>query len=170
MPDGGRRILISPWFFNKASPKDRAIAWGILVIPLFTLFILGMMLLRREPMEQRIIWGCYVADGAPALKVERDFIRILDGSGRSLRYSVMPQKDGYSMLVEPALMLVPAAEGRLEFRADQGTGYFWALLPKASNYGRRMRSPDDFGGGFVLVTQGNDNVVYVRTIIGSSCI
>jgi len=149
--------------------KDKIIGWGIIGIPLATLFLLGFIFLRSDPIDQRVVWGCYIASGAPKLDVRSNTIRIADGSGRSLRYVAEPYKDGYRLTVRPALLLRPTPRGAYGFEQAQGIGYFWPLLTAGSDNPRKMRSQKDFGGRIALIAADGTPIIYVRSAAGKNC-
>ena len=171
--DDGR----SPWhlaamvasLFQDVPFKAKAIGWGIIVIPLATLALLGAMFLRPQPIDQRLVWGCYVSDNAPALVVEAGKILILDGQGRSLSYIAEPYKAGFRLTVQPALRLRPSAEGRYHFEQGPGIGYFWPLLAADSDNPREVRIPGDFGGRLSLIAADGTPIIYVRSSDRDGC-
>jgi hypothetical protein len=148
--------------FQDVPLKSKIIGWGIIVAPLASLFLLGAIFLRPDPIDQRLVWGCYVADGAPALAVQGNLIRVLDGKRRSLNYVAEPYKEGYRLMVQPALYLVPSAGGGYTFTQGRGIGYFWPLLARGSDEPRKVRSPQDYGGRLSLIASDGTQVIYVR--------
>jgi hypothetical protein len=150
--------------------KARAIGLGIVLGPLVILVLLGAIFLRRAPIDPRLVWGCYVAEGAPALAIEADRIRVLDGTKRALSYVAEPGKEGYRLSVHPALQLKPSARGRYGFVQNPGTGYFWPLLTAGSDNPRSMRLPQDFGGRLGLVAADGTTVMYARSGNERACL
>lgn len=148
--------------------KAKIIGWGIIVIPLATLALLGAIFLRPVPIEQRLVWGCYTAHDAPSLLVEDGTIRIIDGARRSMSYVAEPYKEGYRLTVRPALILKASGDGSDRFEQGRGTGYFWPLLSKNSDNPRKMRTPKDFGGRINIAAEGR-STIYVRSKDGKSC-
>ncbi|HWW56011.1 MAG TPA: hypothetical protein VN047_03860 [Sphingopyxis sp.] len=155
-------------FFMGTSLKDRVIAGGIIIIPLATLALLAAIFLRPEPIDQQAVWGCYVAVGAPALRVEANRIHILDGTHRSMSYVAEHQRR-YLLTVQPALQLSPSTGGSYSFVNGRGTGYFWPLLAEASDDLRGVSSPQDFGGRLGLVAADGTTIVYVRSESDDAC-
>ncbi|RYD44329.1 MAG: hypothetical protein EOP63_06140 [Sphingomonadales bacterium] len=155
-------------FFDGVSLRDQAIAGGIIFLPFATLVILAAIFMRAEPIDPRVIWGCYVADGAPALSVEPNKIQILDGTHRSLSYAA-EFKRTYVLTVQPALRLSSSKDGQYSFVEGRGSGYFWDLLAVGSDNPTSVRSPQDFGGRIGLVTTESTTVIYVRSESGSHC-
>lgn len=154
--------------FDGVAFRDLAIAGGIIFIPFATLVILAAIFMRAEPIDQREIWGCYVADGAPALSVEAGKIHILDGTHRSLSY-VADYKRTYGLTVQPALQLSSSTDNQYSFINGRGIGFFWQLLAAGSDNPRSLSSPHDFGGRIRLVTTESTTVIYVRSADGSPC-
>lgn len=157
------------WPFHQVPLKARIIGLGIMIGPLFVLLLIGMVFLRPDPIDQRQVWGCYVANGAPSLIVDRDRIRIVDGTGRSLRYLAEPTKQGYRLIVRPALLPQPSPAGTYVFAQQRGVGYFWPLLTADSDDPRRLHTPADYGGRFSLYASDGRFIVYVRSRDGAAC-
>lgn len=67
------------------------------------------------------------------------------------------------MVVRPALNLAPLPGGGYAFKEERGIGYFWSLLPRASDRSRDMRKPTDYGGRFQIVARDGQTIVYTRT-------
>lgn len=149
--------------FQDVPLRAKVIGWGIIVIPLATLALLGAIFLHPDPIDQRLVWGCYTADNAPDLAVQADTIRILDGTHRTLSYVAEPYKEGYRLTVRPALQLKPSSDGRFMFVQSTGTGYYWPLLTRGSDNPRKVRSPNDFGGRFSLITADGTRAIYLRS-------
>jgi hypothetical protein len=155
-------------FFRAIPLRSKIIGGGIIMLPLATLFAFGAFFLQPDPLDQRVVWGCYVLDGAPPLLIEADAIRIFDGTGRSLSYIAEPYKEGYRLSVRPALQLQLVATKRYEFRQARGIGYFWPLLTAYSDDPRRLRSPENFGGRVSVAANGT-SAVYVRSGDSQRC-
>jgi hypothetical protein len=148
--------------------RDRVIGWVILIGPLILLFILGALLIRPDPIDPRIVWGCYRLEDAPSLSVKPDRIDILDGTGRAFSYLIEPERGGYHLSVRPALRLKRVAKGRYEFKEARGLGYFWSLLTAYSDNAREVRSPDRFGGRISVASNGTP-AIYVRSASQGRC-
>lgn len=142
--------------------RAKIIGWAIIVVPLATIALLGAIFLRPIPIEQKLVWGCYIANDAPPFAVEESTIRILDGTRQSLSYIAEPYKEGYRLTVHPALILKASEGGRYRFEQGRGIAYYWPLLAKSSDNPRKMRSPEDFGGRIDVATEGR-SVIYVRS-------
>lgn len=155
-------------FLMGASLKDRAIAGAIIFIPLAALAFLAGIFMRPEPIDQRAVWGCYVAVGAPALRIEGSRVYILDGTHRSMTYVAAHDK-GYHLTVQPPLLLSPSTDGSYGFVSGRGTSYFWSLLAEGSDDQRGVNSPHDFDGRIGLVTADSKTVVYVRSGSNKGC-
>ena len=155
-------------FFRAVPLRAKIIGGGIIMLPFATIFALGAFFLRPDPIDERVVWGCYVLDGAPPLLIEADAIRILDGTGRSLSYVAEPYKEGYRISVSPALQLQLVATRRYGFKEVRGTGYFWPLLTAYSENPRRLRSPENFGGRISVAANGT-SAVYVRSGDSQRC-
>lgn len=156
-------------FFQDIPFRAKVVGWGILVIPFAALSLLGAIFLRPDPIDQRLVWGCYIAKNAPDLAIQADLIRIFDGTGRTLSYVAEPAKEGYRLTVRPALQLKPSAEGPYMFVQNRGTGYFWPLLATGSDNPRKVRSPKDFGGRLSLIAADGTPAIYVRSGDATSC-
>ena len=156
-------------FFSSIPFKDAVIGWGIIVIPLVTLFALAMIFLRPQPIDRAAVLGCYVAQGAPALDVTMDAIRIDAPPWQKFTYTVEPFKEGYQFTVEPALNLHPTDNGKYSWFLEKGIGYFWTLLPKNSNDSRMMDSPKDYGGRFQVIASDGASVIFKRTLNVEAC-
>lgn len=155
--------MSSDAFFAGVPLRAKLIDWGVLMGPLVILVVLARIYLRPEPIAAELVYGCYIAENAPWLKVEPGRIRVGDAERHSFAYVVEPAKEGYRFSVSPALALNPRPDGQYQFQNERGIGYFWPLLSRSSDVPRDLRSPKDFGGRFSVVSRGGLDVQYVRT-------
>ena len=116
--------------FDDVPLKDKVIGWSIIGLPLATLAVLGLIFLRPDPIDKKLVEGCYVADNSPSLDIQRDQILIIGDAQHAFRYEAEPFKEGYHLLVSPALNLAPLPNGGYAFQERRGIGYFWSLLPR----------------------------------------
>ncbi|MBB5985402.1 hypothetical protein [Sphingobium lignivorans] len=154
--------------FHDVPLKAKVIGWGIIFIPLATLVLLGAIFLRPEAIDQRLVWGCYVARDAPPLDIREDAIYIIEPARRRFSYVAEPSKTSYQLNVRPALLLKREPTGRYAFASTQGTGFFWPLLPALGNNRDRVRHPQEFAGRIQVAADGAD-VVYSRTSDADAC-
>ena len=155
--------------FDDVPFKDKVVGWSIIGLPLATLAVLGAIFLRPDPIDKQVVEGCYVADGAPSLDIQRELIHIIGERQQSFRYEAEPFKEGYHLVVRPALNLAPLPGGGYAFKEERGIGYFWSLLPRASDRTRDMRKPTDYGGRFQIVASDGQTIVYTRTDGRNTC-
>jgi len=113
--------------------------------------------------------GCYTAEGAPPLVIERDQIRIAEPEARIFHYVAESDKTGYRLAVTPALGLEPSAAGEYAFVRQKGVGYFWTLLPDLGSSDRKLRDPEDYGGRFEIVARDGVTVIYERSDTPERC-
>lgn len=150
-------------FFSAASLRDKLLGWSIIVGPLILLAGLGMIFLRPSPISKNTVVGCYVAQGAPALEVSPEGIRIEEPQRRKFMYIAEPDKFGYRLVVHPAMSLRRHRSGEYLFAQDaRGTGYFWPLLTAYSDDPKEMRKPSDFGGRFEVIADDGRAIIYER--------
>jgi hypothetical protein len=154
--------------FQDVPLKAKVIGWGIIFIPLFALVLLGTMFLRPEPINQRLVWGCYVAHDAPPLDIREDAIHIIEPAHRTLSYLAEPSKTSYQLNVRPALLLTREPTGRYKFSPTRGVGFFWPLLPAPGKNRDRVRHPEEYAGRIQIVADGGE-VVYSRTGDADAC-
>jgi hypothetical protein len=154
-------------FFEGARARDLVIGWGIIGVPIATLIVLGAVFLKPEPIPREQVFGCYIAMGAPSLRIRSDAIYIGDDRQGSFTYIAEPYKAGYHLTVSPALGLHPTKDGRYVFFPDRGIGYLWELLPKGT--ASRMRVPDDYSGRFEVIAANGTSVVYSRNGAAARC-
>lgn len=143
------------------------IGWGIIGVPLATLFVLGALFLRPEPISRQQVIGCYTAAGAPTLRIRSDAIYVGNDRQASFTYIAEPYKAGYHLTVSPASGLHPISDGRYAFSPDRGIWYFWELLPKGA--ASHMRALDDYSGRFEIIAADGSLVVYSRTDAATKC-
>jgi len=155
--------------FQNVPLKAKVIGWGIIFIPFAALVLLGIMFLRPEPIDQRLVWGCYVADGSPPLDIRRDTIYIIEPARRTFSYIAEPSKTSYQLNVRPALLLTREPTGRYEFSPTRGDGYFWPLLPTPGKNRDRVRHPGEYAGRIEIAADGG-GVVYSRTSDVRACL
>ena len=155
--------------FQNVPLKAKVIGWGIIFIPFAALVLLGIMFLRPEPIDQRLVWGCYVADGSPPLAIRRDTIYIIEPARRTFSYIAEPSKTSYQLNVRPALLLTREPTGRYEFSPTRGDGYFWPLLPTPGKNRDRVRHPGEYAGRIESGADGG-GVVYSRTSDVRACL
>lgn len=154
--------------FRDVPLKAKLIGWGIIVIPLAVLAILAATLLRPEPFDQRLVWGCYVADNAPALDIRKDAIHVIEPARRTFSYIAEPSKTSYQLNVRPALKLTHQPNGHYKFSSTQGIGFFWPLLPAPGKNRDRVRHPTEYAGRIeVAATEGA--VIYSRARKVDAC-
>ena len=150
-------------FFSGARLRDRLIGWSIIFVPLILLVALGMIFLRPIPIPKDNVLGCYLANGAPALTVSRDWIRIEEPQRRKFMYVAEPDKFGYRLAVAPAMSLRRQRSGAYLFAQDSsGAGYFWSLLTAESDNPQEMRKPSEYGGRFQVIADDGRAVIYTR--------
>jgi hypothetical protein len=154
--------------FRDVPLKAKVVGWAIIFIPLFALVFLGAMFLRPEPIAQRLVWGCYVADDAPPLDIRKDAIYIIEPARRSLSYVAEPSKTSYQLSVRPALLLTRELSGRYAFVPTRGDGFFWPLLPAPGKNRDRVRHPEEFAG-LIRIAADVGGVVYSRTRDADAC-
>lgn len=155
--------VTSTGFFSRVSLRDRLIGWSIIFVPLILLVALGMIFLRSTPIPRDTVLGCYFASGAPALEIDRDWIRIVEPQNRKFTYGAEPAKLGYRLTVAPAMSLRRQRSGEYQFAQDaRGIGYFWPLLTIQSDAPQDMREPSDYGGRFQVIADDGRAVIYTR--------
>lgn len=154
-------------FFEGAKTRDMIIGWGIIGVPIATLFVLGALFLKAEPISRQQVIGCYKALGAPNLHIRSDAIYIGDDRRGSFTYVAEPDKAGYHLSVSPALGLHPTSGGTYAFLPDRGIGYFWELLPNGS--ASHMRAPGDYSGRFEIIAADGSAVIYSRADAATKC-
>ncbi|RYF16314.1 MAG: hypothetical protein EOO77_12570 [Oxalobacteraceae bacterium] len=147
-------------FLEGASMRDIFLGWSIIGIPLATLLILGITLLKPDPISRQAVLGCYAARRAPLLWVRPDMIYVDHAKQGTFTYEAEPYKSGYHLSVAPALGLHPTANGKYRFTAEHGIGYFWELLPKGS--AANMREPGDYSGSFMIIARDGTPITYKR--------
>lgn len=116
--DGGEprhTALMAASLFHDTPLKAKVIGWGIIFIPFAALVLLGAIFLRPEAIEQRLVWGCYVARDAPPLDIREDAIYIIEPARRTFSYIAEPSKTSYQLNVRPALLLKREPTGRYAF-------------------------------------------------------
>jgi len=155
--------------FQNVPLKAKVIGWGIIFIPFAALVLLGIMFLRPEPIDQRLVWGCYVADSSPPLDIRRNTIYIIEPARRTFSYIAEPSKTSYQLNVRPALLLTREPTGRYEFSPTRGDGYFWPLLPTPGKNRDRVRHPGEYAGRIEIAADGG-GVVYSRTSDVRACL
>lgn len=155
--------------FDDVPFKAQVIGWSIIGVPLATLAVLGFVFLRPDPIDKQLVEGCYVADGSPSLDIQRDLIRIIGDAQHSFRYEAEPFKEGYHLVVRPALNLAPLPSGGYAFQQERGIGYFWSLLPRTGDRTRDVRKPTDYGGRFQVIARDGQTVIYTRTDRRNAC-
>lgn len=143
------------------------IGYAVLGVPIFTLFVLGAIFLKREPMSPQYLIGCYTATGAPTLKIRPKTVSYGKGRSHLLNYVVETSKDGYHLLVLPAMILRRGSDGTFAFSSGRGVGYFWDLLAKDGS--QRLRAPSDYDGQFYTIATDGSSVVYSRTNDKAEC-
>lgn len=156
-------------FFDNVGRKHLVAGVAIIFAPLAMLVVLGVLFLQPKPIAREIVFGCYVTNGAPALVIERDLIRIREPEARAFDYVAEPDKTGYRLSVRPALALEPVAAGRYTFVQQRGVGYFWTLLPARSSSRRILRKPEDYGGRFEMTARDGVTVTYTRSASARDC-
>jgi hypothetical protein len=154
--------------FKDVPLRAKLVGWGIIGIPLATLALLAAIFLRPEPIDQRLVWGCYVARDAPPLDVRKDAIYIIEPTRRTFSYIAEPSKTGYQLNVRPALLLERAPNGHYQFLSKQGIGFFWPLLPAPGKNRDRVRHPEEYAGRIEIAADGG-GVVYARTSDADAC-
>lgn len=159
--------LHSQGFFEGARARDMMIGWGIIMVPLVTLLVLGAILLKPEPLSRQTVIGCYTAAGAPTLRIRSNGIYVGNDHQPSFTYIAEPSKAGYQITVSPALGLHPISTGKYAFSPDRGIGYFWELLPRGA--ASHMRAPGDYSGRFEIIAADGTSVVYSRADLATKC-
>jgi len=148
--------------------KAKVLGWGIIVIPLAVLAILAATFLRPEPFDQQLVWGCYVADNAPALDIRKDAIHVIEPAHRTFSYTAEPSKTSYQLNVRPALLLTREPTGRYKFSSTRGIGFFWPLLPAPGKNRDRVRHQSEYSGR-IEVAASEGAVIYSRTSKVGAC-
>lgn len=153
--------------FEGAKAREMMIGHAIIVVPLATLFALGAIFLKREPMSRQHVIGCYTAVSAPTLQIH--YQKILFGENRlaSMNYVIETSKEGYHLLVTPSMILNRGSDGRYAFSSGRGIGYFWNLLAKDGS--PRLRVPNDYNGQLETIATDGSSVVYSRTNDRAKC-
>ena len=154
--------------FKDVPLKAKVIGWGIIVIPLAVFAILAATFLRPEPFNQRLVWGCYVADNAPALDIRKDAIHVIEPARRTFSYIAEPSKTSFQLTVRPALLLTREPAGHYEFSSTRGIGFFWPLLPVPGKNRDRVRHPSEYAGR-IEVAAAEGAVIYTRTSKVDAC-
>ena len=155
-------------FFQDVPLKAKVIGFGIILMPLAALVLLGAIFLRPEAIDQRLVWGCYVAHDAPPLDIREDAIYIIEPARRTFSYVAEPSKSSYHLKVRPALGLKREPTGRYAFAQTNGTGFYWSLLPTPGKNRDRVRHPEEFAGRIEIAADGA-SVVYSRTSDADAC-
>lgn len=155
-------------FFQNVPLKAKVIGWGIIVIPIAALLLLGAIFARPEPIDQRLVWGCYVAYDAPPLEIREDVINIIEPARRTFNYVAEPSKASYQLNVRPALRLKRHTTGRYAFSPSPGIGFFWPLLPAPGKNRDRVRHPKEYAGRIEVAADGA-GVIYSRTSDVGAC-
>lgn len=170
--DGGSHsrysTIMKASFFQDVPFKAKLIGWGIIVIPLAALVILAVTFVRAEPFDQRLVWGCYIADNAPALDIREDAIYIVEPARRTFSYIAEPSKTSFQLNVRPALRLTREPAGHYKFSSTPGVGFFWPLLPAPGKNRDRVRHPSEYAGRIEVSATGGA-VVYSRTNRVDAC-
>jgi hypothetical protein len=154
--------------FQDVPFKAKIIGWGIIVLPLATLALLAAIFLRPAAIDQRLMWGCYVAEDAPPLDIRSDAIHIIEPARRTFSYLAEPSKTSYQLNVRPALWLTREPNGRYAFSETRGVGFFWPLLPAPGRNRDRVRHPQEYAGRFAVAADGR-TVIYGRTSDTRAC-
>lgn len=154
--------------FRDVPLKAKVIGWGIIFMPLAALALIAAIFLRPEPIDQRLVWGCYVAHDAPPLDIRKDVIYIIEPARRTFSYIAEPSKTRYQLNVRPALLLERAPTGQYQFLPTRGIGFFWPLLPAFGKNRDRVRHPEEYGGRIEIAADGG-GVVYARTGDADAC-
>ena len=155
-------------FFESIGTRDLVIGCSIIGVPIAVLGFLAT-LGEKQPFDQNLVMGCYVANEAPSLDVRPEGIRIGESRVLSLSYFAKSAKDSYVLSVTPALRLEPTESGQYAFVRARGIGYLWTLLPKDSDNPRRMRAPSQFGGRFSVIAANGEKIVYTRVAPSAQC-
>lgn len=162
--------IFSDGMFDRVPAKDKLIGVGIIAIPIATLVLLAILFLKPIPINATSVAGCYEADGAPALEVQKDIIRIAEPAHPILKYVPEPAKLGYRLSVSPAFSLRPTGTGKYNFVADErGIGYFWPLLAKQSDDPANLRDPKDYSGRFQVIARDGTTITYHRSTSPNGC-
>ncbi|MBB5687682.1 hypothetical protein [Sphingobium boeckii] len=154
--------------FQDVPLKAKVVGWGIIFIPLVVLLLLAAIFLRPEPINQRLVWGCYVAANAPPLDIREDAIYIIEPARRKFSYIAEPSKTSYQLNVRPALLLKRMPTGHYQFLSTRGIGFFWPLLPAPGKNRDRMRHPEEYAGRIQIAADGG-GVVYSRKSDADAC-
>lgn len=154
--------------FQDVPLKAKVIGWGGIFAPIATLAFLAAMFLRPEPINQTLVWGCYVAYDAPPLDIREDAIYIIEPARRTFSYVAEPSKSSYQLNVRPALLLKRDPKGRYEFALTRGIGFFWPLLPAPGKNRDRVRHPEEYAGRIEIAADGG-GVVYSRASDSAAC-
>lgn len=154
--------------FQDIPLKTKVIGWGIIFVPLAALALISAIFLRPEPIDQRLVWGCYVAHDAPPIDIRKDVIYIIEPARRTFSYTAEPSKTSYQLNVRPALLLEHAPTGQHQFLPARGIGFFWPLLPASRKNRDRVRHPEEYGGRIEIAAEGG-GVVYARTSDANAC-
>ncbi|WP_277981524.1 hypothetical protein [Sphingomonas phyllosphaerae] len=143
------------------------IGYAILGVPIVTLFVLLAFFIKREPMSPQYLIGCYTATSGPTLNIRYKTMSYGKGRSHLLSYVVETSKDGYHLLVSPAMILRRGSDGNFAFSSGRGVGYFWNLLAKDGS--QRLRAPSDYDGQFYTTATDGSSVVYSRTNDRTEC-
>lgn len=155
-------------FFQNVPLKAKIIGWAIIVIPIAALLLLAGIFARPEPIDQRLVWGCYVAFDAPPLDIRKDAIYIIEPARRTFSYIAEPSKTSYQLNVRPALLLKREPTGRYAFSPTRGFGFFWPLLPATGKNRDRVRHPQEYAGRIEVSADGA-GIIYSRTNDAGAC-
>lgn len=155
--------------FQDIPLKAKIIGWGIIFVPLAALVFAGAILLRPESIDQRLVWGCYVAHDAPPLDIREDAIYIVEPARRKFSYIAQPSKTSYELNVRPARALSPQPSRRYAFVDRRGDGYFWPLLPAEGKNRNRVRHPEEYAGRFEVYAADGARIIYERARASEAC-
>ena len=152
--------------FSGVSLKARFAVWsmtiGAIAVPTLLMVTLG----RSEPIARNSVFGCYTANNSPALLIRNDAVHTVEPALRTLDYVAEASKTSYQLNVRPALALATQSNGRYAFVEQQGTGYFWPLLPANGKNRNRIRHPKEFSGLFEVYATDGARITY-RRVSGS---
>lgn len=155
-------------FFQDVPFKAKIIGFGIIFIPIVSLVLLGLIFVRAEPIDQRKVWGCYIADAAPPVDIREDAIYIIEPARRKFTYEIYRPRDSYLLRVSPALRLERQAGGRYAFSERRGVGYFWSLRPEIGVNSGKVREAKDYAGRIELEAD-DATIIYSRVSNNSAC-
>lgn len=155
-------------FFSGTRFRDSVFGWSIIFGPILISAILLKLFYKPEPIEPHYVFGCYVAESAPALNITREAILVDQPNRPSFSYSVKAAKQGYYLDVSPAMALTPAGDGHYVFQPALNQTY-WPLLPPGYEQPARLRHLSDYRGRLNVYSRDGARFIYSRINSSKAC-